>query len=268
MIPSGDTNPGTHASELELHRLALGELPAERRAGVEAHARACPTCAEALAALHLAHESFDRDVHARTAPALAERARGGWTRHRAAWVWLVSAPAAALVVLVGWGVLRNPALLGPDLRTKGPGETAAAPVALEVFARRGEQVFAVSSQTPLEAGDAIRFVIRKPPALGHLLVVGVDAGGAVTVYHPFGGARSAELGADGRVEVTGSITLDDRPGPERLFALLSRQPIALGAVKPALDELAAGGAAGLRAGTALPAAVDGQASILLERLAP
>jgi hypothetical protein len=204
-------------------------------------------------------------VYARTAGALAARAGRAGPRRRPVWWWWLGAPAAALLLIVGWGALRG--MLGPDLRTKGPGGAQA--VALEVFARRGDQVFAVSAQTPVQQGDAIRFVVRKPAGLDHLLVVGVRSPGAVTVYHPFGGTTSAALDARaGRLEVEGSVVLDDGAGPERVFALLGRQPIALASVRAALAALAAGGTEAVRARVAVDVPVDGQASVLLERQAP
>jgi hypothetical protein len=267
VTPTGQSSATGHPSELELHRVALGQLPPDRQASVEAHAGDCPLCADALASLRLAHQVFEGDVHARTAGAILSRAGERGPRRRSVWLWLLSAPAAALVLMVGWGALRSVGVLGPDLRTKGPGGGQA--VGLEVFARRGEQVFAVSAQTPLHQGDAIRFVVRRPAALDQLLVVGVQAAGVVTVYHPFGGTRSVALaGAAGRLEVDGSIVLDDRPGPERVFALLGRQPIDLESVRAALARLAGGGAQALRATAIVEAPVDGQASVLLERVAP
>jgi hypothetical protein len=268
VTPTGQSSATGHPSELELHRVALGQLPPDRQASVEAHAGDCPLCADALASLRLAHQTFEGDVHARTAGALVARAGRGGPRRRSAWLWLLGAPAAAVVVLiVGWGALRGTGVFGPDLRAKGPGGGQA--VGLEVFARRGEQVFAVSAQTPLQRGDAIRFVVRKPAELDQLLVVGVQAPGTVTVYHPFAGATSVALDARaGRLEVAGSVVLDDRTGPERVFALLGRAPIALGSVRAALAALAAGGAGAVRATALLDVPVDGQASVLLERTPP
>jgi hypothetical protein len=267
VTPTGQSSATGHPSELELHRVALGQLPPDRQASVEAHAGDCPLCADALASLRLAHQAFEGDVHARTAGALVARAGRGGPRRRSAWLWLLGAPAAAVVLIVGWGALRGTGVLGPDLRAKGPGGGQA--VGLEVFARRGDQVFAVSAQTPLQQGDAIRFVVRKPAELDQLLVVGVQAAGAVTVYHPFAGATSVALDARaGRLEVEGSVVLDDRTGPERVFALLGRAPIALDSVRAALAGLAAGGAAAVRATAHLDVPADGQASVLLERTSP
>ena len=53
MTPTGESSATGHPSELELHRVALGQLPPDRRATVEAHAAGCPTCAGALASLRL-----------------------------------------------------------------------------------------------------------------------------------------------------------------------------------------------------------------------
>jgi anti-sigma factor RsiW len=248
----------THASELDLHRLLLGDLPPEARARIEAHTRACPRCAQAMAALASAQETFDRQVYPRTASPLAERAAGGWWV-RARWRWPALAGAAALVLLgVGLGTSRD-----SPIRRKGASDAEAAP-ALEIHARRGENVFPVGPGVQLRAGDAIRFVVRRPPELAQVLVAGVDATGRVTVYHPYGEAASARLpDGPGRVELPGSIVLDGSAEPERIFAFFDRRPFALASVSNQLAAL--GSAAALRARNRVPAAVAGQASVLIER---
>jgi hypothetical protein len=55
----------------------------------------------------------------------------------------------------------------------------------------------------------------------------------VSVYFPPEGGQSAPVGA-GRSELPGSIELDDAPGPERLFAYFSEQPLPAAEVARAL----------------------------------
>ena len=69
----------------------------------------------------------------------------------------------------------------------------------------------------VRAGDAIRFLVSTPRA-GHLVILGLDAAGTVSVYvadgdepHPVERGRKQAM--------PGSIVLDATPGAERLVAL-------------------------------------------------
>jgi hypothetical protein len=257
MPPADSASAAAHASELDLHRLVLGELPPDRQATVAQHAASCSRCTSTLAALREAQEAFDSHIHTRTVDALLARSRAWWRARRLRWLWLVPAPAALLLLATALLTRWEPAI-----RAKGP----SGPPALELHVRRGDHLFAFTSGGPLRAGDAVRFVIRRPPELAHVLVVGVEPSGRVTVYHPLGRSASAPLPAGpGRLELPGSIVLDDGRGPERVFALFGRRPFRLAPFLDRLAALAAGGPDHLRAQAQLDAEVDGQASVVIER---
>src|SRR5205823_40336 len=94
---------------------------------------------------------------------------------------------------------------------------------LKVVAQRDGQQLPVGDGTRLFPGDTLRFIVE-PGELRHVLVASVDAAGGTTIYYPYGGRASMRLAEGTSVELPGGIELDDAPGPERVFVLLSRQP--------------------------------------------
>jgi hypothetical protein len=123
-----------------------------------------------------------------------------------------------------------------DTRSKGDFE-------LLVFAhRQGRAVPLNRFDRVVRPGDRVRFVITgAPEEHPYLLVASVDGAGAPAVYFPYAGDRSAPLPGPGRWEVPGSIVLDGTLGPERVFVLFSRTPLAAPAVRAALTRLGQSG---------------------------
>jgi hypothetical protein len=216
-----------HLSSLKIDEFASGvEVDARART----HLETCTRCREELATSEAARAEFVRAVFPRTASKLAV-SRTRW--------WLVPAlavPALAALALWLWADHREPAH-GDDLAVKG-GPT------FRVFAKRGDAVFAVRDATRLAPGDQIRFVVgSRGPA--YLLVASIDGAGGATIYYPYGGARSGPVDSAAG-ELPGSIVLDRAPGPERVFALFSEQPLDAAPVLRALRELGARGPAAIR----------------------
>src|SRR5712671_6686424 len=140
-----------HLSSLTLDALELGNLDPASTELVREHLGACPRCSGDLDVLRESRANFERDVFARTLPAVARR------RARRRWYWLFApalTAAAAGVLLVAW-----PAA---DLRVKGGRPTC------EVFARRSGRIFTVKDGSALIPGDEIRFVVR-PAGYQHVL---------------------------------------------------------------------------------------------------
>ncbi len=218
-------NERDHLCALSLDRLLLSSMSADEERQAGEHLEACEACRTALEELRADQQRFAARVFARTLPPLEARAcRRGRLELLAARLGnprlLVPVGLAVALLLV----VARPAP-EPDLRIKG-GPT------LKVFARRQGAVFQVRPDTRLAAGDRIRFVIE-PERPGYLLVASVDGAGTVSVYFPPEGGQSAPVGA-GRSELPGSIELDDAPGPERLFAYFSEQPLPAAEVARAL----------------------------------
>jgi hypothetical protein len=233
-----------HASAFRLDLLHLGALPEADRQELEQHLDVCSDCRRAAESARTSREQFTRHVLPRGVPRL--RRRTAWFP----WLALTSAMAAAVLLLV---IRRAP----PDISIKGAPSFAA-------FARRAGQVTAVHDEDVLRAGDEVRFVVVSEQ-LPYLLVCSVDGMGKANIYFPFDGRESGKIEVRSRVELPGSIILDDAPGPERVFALFSAEPIAAVEVNDALRAIGIEGARGIRETRALPLRVGAQSSLLFEK---
>jgi putative zinc finger protein len=236
-----------HLSALDLDALALGALPATDAARVRTHLASCSACRaddESAAALR-AH--FTAHVLPRMRPPVPRR------RWQLAWLALPALAAAAVVVLVALRPRHD------ELGIKGS-------AAWQVFANHDGQTFAVRDGTALSPGDRIRFVVE-PDGAHYLIVASVDGSGAASIYYPYGGRESAPI--DGtRVELDGSIVLDAAPGPERLFALFSDEPLAADAVRERLLAIGASGPEAIRKAHALDVAARAQTTLVFEKAVP
>ncbi|MEO7735891.1 MAG: zf-HC2 domain-containing protein [Kofleriaceae bacterium] len=237
----------THASALTLDALALGGLDRETAAQVEAHLVSCATCQRDQQAAAALRDQFARSVLPR---GLVVRRPWRW-----AWLALPAFAAALALVLALW----PRAIPIPELAIKGD-------ASWQVFANRDGQTFSVRDGAQLAAGDRIRFALS-PGGAHYVLVASVDSTGAATIYYPYGGEMSAAIGGE-RVEPAGSIALDAAPGPERIYAILSDQPVAAADVVAQLREVAAGGAEAIRATRTLRLAARAQLSLVFEKAAP
>jgi len=139
---------------------------------------------------------------------------------------------------------------------------------LQLVARRvngaAGDVFVVDPGATLATGDAVRFVVDTGGAR-FVLVVSVDGAGQINVYYPFGGTASAQLDGRDRVTLDGSIVLDDAPGPERIWAVLSDRAVAVDELRAQLTAVAAGGASAIRRGADLVVPQAGQTSVWFEK---
>jgi hypothetical protein len=253
-----------HLSSFHCELLRLGEVSAAERKWMEEHLRSCAACTALSGSFEASRREFAGAVATRTGAQL--RARVEQARRRR-WRWvgvglLVPVAATFLVVLSGRGP-RPPEVAEPEFGVKGgPG--------LLVAARRGSRVFPVSAKEPLRAGDQIRFVldsVRHP----FLMIASVDGAGHANIYVPYEGKESLAVEAKGqqsRIEIPGSIIIDETPGPERLFAFLSQRPIEAAKVRAALAKLAAGGPAAIRTGKTVDVGAEEQVSMLLEKAPP
>lgn len=233
-----------HLSAFQLDALALDTLPPDEAARYRAHLASCDACrADRDHAAELASH-FTRNVLPRTRP----RARQRWR--------LLIAPAFVLAAALGLLIVRG-GEPEPEITIKG-GAT------WRVVASRGDAQFAVHDGSVLAAGDHVRFVII-PDGARYLLVASIDGSGAVSMYYPYDGARSGAI-AGAQVELPDSIVLDAAPGPERLFALLSDEPIAADDVRDQLRAVGTGGAAAIRAPRQLDVPARAQLTLVFEKV--
>src|SRR5262249_40617445 len=100
--------------------------------------------------------------------------------------------------------------------------------------------------------------------LPYLLVCSVDGAGKASVYFPFGGSESGTIELRNRVELPGSVILDDAPGPERVFALFSAKPLVAADALAALRAIGKA-AATIRSTQRLSIAADAQVTMAFEK---
>ena len=220
---------GPHLSAPALDLLLLPGGAAQPAA--KAHLASCAKCQAALRVLEEEKASFERDVLPRTLGKLRARASPPTLletlgdRLGAKWLF----PIPALLLAMGLLVVLRPAPVDDSLGIKGP------PL-FQLYAARGDQVFAVKDGARLAKGDRIRFVVapsRREQRF--LLIVSRDGEGKRSTYFPPEGVQSAPL-SEGRSELPGSIELDASRGTERVHAIFSAQPVTSAEAQAAIDQ--------------------------------
>lgn len=239
-----------HVSSMTIDAVAGGLVTGDELASALAHIETCARCRADLDVAEVACATFKRDVLPRTIGSLRPRP---WWRSFAPLIVPVLAAAAILVWLA-----RKPetTTVTDDIRAKGP-------ATFQVYAKRGERVLALRDGSRLAPGDAIRFVAGSRVAR-FLLVGSVDGAGRASIYFPYRGTQSGAIGGT-PAELPGSIVLDAAPGPERLFAVFTTEPIEAAAVTSALEALGKRGADAIRQVHELPISAAVQASVVFEK---
>jgi hypothetical protein len=243
----------SHPSSLVIDALAAGKLAEAEAADTRSHVETCTRCRGDLAAAEAACAHFTREVFPRTVGKLQPR--------RTRWLYpALLVPVFAAIALVLWqGRHTDDPARDDSVRIKGD-------LTFQVYANRGEEVIPVRDNTKLAAGDKIRFVVgANGPS--YLLVASIDGAGNATIYYPYGGVRSGSITKEPS-ELPGSIVLDAAPGPERVFGLVSDEPLDAAVVKRALVALGARGADAIRSTRTLEVPVALQASVVFEKAAP
>lgn len=251
-----------HLLDLAIDRLLTGELRPDQVAELEAHAASCAPCAEQLAeargVVDLPAMSWPTPPPAQVIPLRRPSAHQPDTRAQAEpanrvprwWVAVGGMLAAAAALLV---------IGRPDdsFQTRGGAEG----FGLQVF-RQG----ITSSERLYEAAevhpeDKLGFRVLSEGA-GHLLVLGLDATGAVYPCHPSTGTSEEIAASTTARPLSSAITLDATPGEERLVALRCPEPVSLFDVGPAL--------AAVKPGAPLPTLKAGcaQDTLTLRKVAP
>ncbi|NTX40261.1 DUF4384 domain-containing protein [Myxococcus sp. CA033] len=164
--------------------------------------------------------------------------------------WAPLLPAAALAAAALF-FLRSPPPEAPRYATKGEELTVyiggqGAPRA----ATQGERV---------RPGESLRFQVA-PGSAAFVWIASVDSTGAVSRLVPAEG--TTPLAVDGTQLLPGSAVLDAAEGPERIWAVMSREPLSWAVVEQALQ------GSPLRDSTAVHIPGARTATVLLERGAP
>jgi hypothetical protein len=268
MIDTDRAQTARHVSSFHIELVRLGVASPSERAWIDEHLHSCPACGQMADAFEASRLAFAGAVAARSGAEL--RARLARVRRRR-WRWLGAGllipVATSFLAVVSWRSPQAPA--GPDIDPDIAVKSGAGP-GLLVAVRRGDRVFPVQPGEPLRPGDQIRFVLERARH-PFVMIASVDGAGQASIYVPFDGKESLAIGTnrrEDRVELPGSIIVDDSPGPERLFALLSRRPIDAASVRAALSKVGAGGSSSIRSTNRLDVGAADQVSVLVEKAIP
>ena len=249
-----------HLSALQLDALLMNALPAGEDAQAKEHLAGCPQCRSECEIALAARDHFQQFVLPRTLDAIQGRAQRPWWRQ----VFTPWTLAPAMAVTAAWVLLvympHPPQSSTSNLGLKGT-------AAMQIFANHNGQVFPVRDGATLSAGDQIRFVVT-PAGMPYLLVASVDGTGKPAIYFPYQGSQSGRLEDTARMELAGSIVLDAAPGPERVFAIFSKDPIFAAHVQEQLTALGARGPEAIRAAQHLQIPAQGQISVVFEKATP
>ena len=182
---------------------------------IDRHVDSCRRCQATLA-----ERAAERALFDATAGAVWTRiAAQGRARRRRRWIALpalVAALGAVALVIAARGH-------GPvDRGYVGPKGAAS----IEIVCRRAGAVFALGPDDEVAPGDELRFTPRPVRPDARFIQIGsVDGTGRYTPFYPsVPGAVGVPLPPSGQA-LDGSIRMDDAPGPERLFVVLSATPL-------------------------------------------
>jgi hypothetical protein len=204
------------------------EIHGGRDPAIDRHLAECRRCEARLGARAAEKVAFDAGAAAlwTRIAAAGQEARAKQGRWRLASVRLpalivgVGVGAAALFVVARPFELRRSAYVAP----KGQ-------ASVEIICRRGDAVFRLAPGDDVAPGDELRF--RPLPVWpgGRFIQLGtVDGTGRYTPFYPSDAGAPSVPVPPGAEALAGSIRLDDAPGPERVFVVLSPAPLSETAV--------------------------------------
>jgi hypothetical protein len=221
--------------------------------GLSPHLEGCADCQARLRRMEAEGEDFRRFVFPATVDAVMEAAS---PRRRTNW-FAAFVPAAAAAA-AGFLLFLTPAPPEGYVGSKGGA------LGLTVFVGSPDGARAVADGARIPATSALRFQIRSSEPC-RIWIVSVDAAGQVSRLYPPWGDEGAEVGSAG--PLPGGAVLDGRPGPERIFAVCTQQPLRLSVLESAGRAVASGGRDGVRSARQLEGLPPGalQASLLLEK---
>jgi hypothetical protein len=220
-----------------------------RASGLTPHLEACAGCQARLRRMEAEGEHFSRFVFPATVDAVVDAARPA---RRTNW-FAAFVPAAA-----GFLIFLSPAPPSDYVGLKGDA------LGLTVFLGAPDGAIAVADGAKIPATSALRFQVRSATPC-RLWIVSVDGAGQVSRLYPPWGDEGAEVGS--AKPLPGGAVLDGRPGPERIYAVCTPQPLRLQDLEAAGRAVASGGGDGVRRARQLDGMPPGalQASLLLEK---
>lgn len=236
---------------------------AQRAPEITAHVAVCARCTGVLEGLVQARTDLLGPDPQQASLLAARRVLAAVDERRAAkrrwnyWLPLGLAPVAAAFLLFAAVKDRPTAgLTDQGVRVKGA-------LILEVFCKRGNDIFPVNEGADFYAGDRLRFAYSKPEP-GFLTIFSVDDRGRIFPYYQDATLGSVAARAGAKVELPDSIELDGHRGWERIFALWSPRPLDEALVRQAVSAAVEGAGGDVRNATRLDLEAE-QVSYLLRR---
>jgi hypothetical protein len=236
-----------HPSALKLEAHLLDPV----RSAVSGHVAGCEDCRAHLLTMERQGDDFMRYVYPATVETLAPKSARRWT-----WAAIVAPVAALAAAAIVVGVNRGPA--SDYVGTKG------VTINLGVYAGSEAGARALSDKDSVPAGAALRFRVQ-PARPCHLGIVSVDEHGEVSQLYPQSGDVAPAV--EKMETLPGGAILDGQPGPERIFAVCSADPLQMQKVESAVKIAAGTGADSVRALRSIPGLPSGtaQTTLLLEK---
>lgn len=219
------TRPDACLSDLQLDRLRVDEVDVHARNDLEAHLRQCERCRGRMDALVADAQAFAAVPARRRAPLVAALSTLAAAALVLVLVQRAGDDAAGLQDAIGSdrGVTQDPE---HGTRTKGGAR-------LGFFVRRDGRTFEGGPGQTLHPGDALRFHYAAPEDTW-LAVLGVDAAGTISVYHP-PGEFTARVSAGGDRGLDGSVILDGTLGEESIVGVFCAKTQAIATLVAALE---------------------------------
>jgi hypothetical protein len=183
----------SHPSDLKLERHLLDPGPSQ----IGDHVSGCERCQERLVAMRQQGEDFRRFVYPAT---LDEVSRPRWRPRRGLWLL---APAAGLATVL---LVTRPGPPADYVGTKGQ------PLELTVYVARGSGAHALADGESVPASASLRMRVHAVSPC-KLAVFSLDGNGQSSKLY----ASPSRI--SGTFELPGTVRLDGKVGPERIFAI-------------------------------------------------
>ena len=229
-----------------------GYLLDPERSELGEHVGGCESCRLRVARMNAAAEDFRQYVFPATIDAVvaaaAPRPRPGWM---AAFLPVAAACAAAMIFLL------KP--VPPEGVLAARGEV----LSLEVFTASSEGARQLGNGELVPEGAPLRFRVKTTVPC-RVRVVSADCEGRVVLLYPPPGEDSPIV--NGTSVLPGEAKLGGDEGPERIFALCSREPLPVLALAATLSDQATGDDDRVRRASRLSGLPEGtlQATLLVE----
>jgi hypothetical protein len=219
-------------SRFTLVQLHAGDLSESFAASLRAHLDVCATCGALLNDIQANCAVYQNEMPghaARLSERLkSEHAPGQTPSLRIPIIAIGSALAAAAIISLAFLFQSSPGTRSQQ-RASNALHTVEAPTfkgtfSAQIHARRGGEVFEVTADTVLRAGDQLRFTVTAATP-GYVSVIVVTEDGSVSPLYPYEDPRDVpeplHMDAAGQSVLPGSIMLDASTGTEYLMVMFS-----------------------------------------------